>query len=64
MIVSSINAMDKNAPPKPAANLPKAVALMGFALVSSPKGYDFRFIVPSDVGPVMEKGLVPLGEGP
>ncbi len=46
---------------KPPADLPKAPALLGFALISSPKGYDFRLIIPSDVGPVFEKGLAPLG---
>lgn len=46
---------------KPPADLPKAPALLGFALISSPKGYDFRLIIPSDVGPVLEKGLAPLG---
>ena len=36
---------------------------MGVALVSSPKGYDFRLIIPGDVGPVFEKGLAPLTAG-
>lgn len=38
-------------------------ALLGFALIASPRGYDFRLIVPSDVGPVFEKDLAPLGQG-
>ncbi|MHB1562218.1 MAG: hypothetical protein ACYC61_32630 [Isosphaeraceae bacterium] len=46
---------------KPPADLPKAPALLGFGLISSPNGYDFRLIIPSDVGPVFEKGLAPLG---
>jgi hypothetical protein len=62
MIFSSIGAMSNNPGIKP-PDLPEAVALMGFALITSPKGYDFRLIIPSDVGPVFEKGLAPLGQG-
>ena len=62
-IVAAIGAVDNKPGAKPPADLPKAVALMGFALVSSPKGYDFQFVVPSNVGPVFEKGLAPLGNG-
>ncbi len=45
------------------ADMPKAPALFGGALVASPKGYDFTFIIPSPVGPVIEKGLVPMLQG-
>jgi hypothetical protein len=56
-IGATMNRPDLKAP----ADLPRAPALMGFALISSPKGYDLRIIIPSDVGPVFEKGLAPLG---
>ncbi len=55
-IGTSLNQPNLKAP----ADLPKATALLGFALISSPKGYDLRIIIPSDVGPVFEKGLAPL----
>src|SRR5262249_53157654 len=51
MIFASIGAMTNNAGLKP-PDLPEAAALMGFGLITSPKGYDFRLIIPSDVGPV------------
>jgi hypothetical protein len=63
MIFASIGAMSNNPGIKPPADLPKEIALMGFALITSPKGYDFRLIIPSDIGPVFEKGLAPLGQG-
>jgi hypothetical protein len=63
MIFSSVSAMSNNADMKLPADLPKAPALIGFALITSPKGYDFRLIIPGDVGPVFEKGLAPLGRG-
>jgi hypothetical protein len=63
MFGKAAEVMEKGAAVKPPAALPKAPALMGFALVSSPKGYDFQLIVPSNVGPVFEKGLAPLGDG-
>ncbi len=63
MILTSVGAMQNNDAIKPPADLPRAPALMGFALIASPQGYDFRLIVPSDVGPVFEKGLAPLTAG-
>jgi hypothetical protein len=45
---------------KPPADMPRVPALMGTSLIVSPAGYDFRLVVPSDVGPVLEKGLAPL----
>ncbi len=62
MIFASIGAMSNNADLKP-PDMPEAPALLGFALIASPRGYDFRLIVPSDVGPVFEKDLAPLGQG-
>ncbi|MDB5349154.1 MAG: hypothetical protein JWN86_401 [Planctomycetota bacterium] len=42
------------------ADLPKDPALLGAALVASPKGFSFQLVVPSNVGPIFEKGLVPI----
>jgi hypothetical protein len=61
MLLTAVGAMSNNEGIKPPADLPRATALLGFALVASPKGYDFRLVIPSDVGPVFEKGLAPLG---
>jgi hypothetical protein len=63
MILTSVGAMQNQGELKPPADFPRATALMGIALVSSPKGYDFRLIIPGDVGPVFEKGLAPLTAG-
>ena len=41
--------------------LPKEPALIGFSLTTAPPtGFEFRLFVPSAVGPVVEKGLVPM----
>ena len=53
-------AMLQNPELKPPADMPKETALMGGALGISSKGYQFQVVVPSDVGPVFEKGLVPI----
>jgi len=46
---------------KPPGDLPKEPALFGFSLAPKPPAaYEFHFILPSQVGPVVEKGLVPL----
>jgi hypothetical protein len=63
MILTSVGAMQNQGELKPPADFPRSTALMGAALVSSPKGYDFRLIIPGDVGPVVEKGLAPLTAG-
>lgn len=59
MVAQVVTAMTPNQAAVP-ADMPKDTALFGGSLTSSPKGYQFRFIVPSAVGPVMEKGLVPM----
>ncbi len=56
-------AMVTGADPKVPADMPKEAALMGMAVVSQPNGFSFTFILPSDNGPVFEKGLVPLFQG-
>jgi hypothetical protein len=53
-------AMLQNPELKPPADMPKETTLMGVGLVTSEKGYQFKMVVPSDVGPVFEKGLVPI----
>jgi hypothetical protein len=63
MILAAIGAASNNPGLKSPTDLPKTPALMGFVLITSPKGYDFRLVIPSDVGPVFEKGLAPLGQG-
>jgi len=42
------------------ADLPKEPALLGGSLTASGKGFSFEFVVPSSVGPVIEKGAVPI----
>ncbi len=42
------------------ADLPKEPAFLGGSLSLSPAGYSFDLVVPSEVGPVLEKGLAPI----
>lgn len=44
----------------PPGDMPKEPALLGFALGTTKSGYQFQLAIPSPVGPVIEKGLVPL----
>jgi hypothetical protein len=59
--------LSATAPDNPAlkapADLPKEPALFGGTSVSSPEGIEFETFIPSGVGPVFEKGLVPLFQG-
>jgi len=42
-------------------DLPKEPALLGASLTTTPPtGFEFRLVVPSAIGPVFEKGLVPM----
>lgn len=45
------------------ADMPKETALFGGSFTASTKGYQFTFVVPSNVGPVIEKGLIPMLQG-
>jgi len=45
------------------ADMPKETALFGGSVTASSKGYHLKFVVPSNVGPVIEKGLVPMLQG-
>ncbi|QEH31926.1 hypothetical protein OJF2_03930 [Aquisphaera giovannonii] len=50
-----------NRPDLKAGELPAEPALLGFAVApQAPRGVSFRIVVPAAVGPVFEKGLVPL----
>lgn len=42
--------------------MPDQVAMVGMAVVAEPDGLRFTGFVPSEVGPVIEKGIVPLIE--
>jgi len=46
---------------KPSADMPKEPAMMGLSLTTNaPNGYEFHLVVPSAVGQVIEKGMIPL----
>ncbi len=60
MLLTTMGTMSNHPDLKPPADMPRVPALMGSSLIVSPAGYDFRLVVPSDVGPVLEKGLAPL----
>ncbi len=62
MVLTTLGALSNRAELKPPADMPKVPALMALSLIVSPAGYDFRLVIPGDVGPVLEKGLAPLDE--
>jgi hypothetical protein len=45
---------------QPPGDLPAEPALMGGSVTPQKDGYSFRAVVPSPVGPVLEKGLAPV----
>ncbi len=46
---------------KPPGDMPKEAALFGLSLSpAAPNGYEFHLVVPSCVGPVIEKGMIPV----
>lgn len=45
------------------ADLPRDPAFFGGSLTATPKGYGLQFSLPSNVGPVVEKGVVPIIRG-
>lgn len=59
-LAGQFSAMLQNPDLKAPADMPKEPALLGVSLASSSKGYQFRLVVPSSVGPVFEKGMLPL----
>jgi hypothetical protein len=57
LFAAMFNKPDLKAP----GDLPKEPALFGVSLTPRPpSGYEFHLVVPSQVGPIFEKGLVPL----
>ncbi|MDB5390150.1 MAG: hypothetical protein JWM11_5796, partial [Planctomycetaceae bacterium] len=42
------------------ADVPTKPALIGFSLIASKTGYDFKLIIPKDVIPAFEKGFAEL----
>ena len=59
-LASTLNKPDLKAP----ADLPGEPVLFGGSLTPRPpSGYEFHLVVPSQVGPIFEKGLVPLFQG-
>ena len=45
------------------ADMPKTPAFFGASFLASPKGLGLQLVVPSNVGPVIEKGLIPVLQG-
>jgi hypothetical protein len=64
MFASQFSAMTNKPDLKAPGDMPKEPALLGVSLTPvAPTGYEFHLVVPSTVGPVIEKGLVPLFQG-
>ncbi len=60
-LAAQFGAISNNPNIKPSADMPKEPALIGMSLsTNAPNGYEFHLVVPSPVGAVVEKGLVPL----
>ncbi len=59
-ILGTVAGGDPIAPP---ADMPTEMALFGGSLATHPSGYRLDFVLPSAVGPVLEKGLVPIVQG-
>jgi hypothetical protein len=60
-LTAQISMMMPDALKQPPADMPKDPALIGFSLSpAGSNGFEFHLVVPSAVGPVFEKGLVPL----
>jgi hypothetical protein len=56
-IAATLNKPDLKAP----GDLPKEPVLFGVSLTPKPpSGYEFHLVVPSQIGPIFEKGLVPV----
>ena len=59
-LAATLNKPDLKAP----RDLPEEPALFGGSLTPRPPtGYEFHLVLPSRVGPVFEKGMVPLFRG-
>jgi hypothetical protein len=62
-IATQLSAVQPKADVKPAGDLPKEPALIGVAAVNTADGIQFQTVIPSAVGPVVEKGMVPILQG-
>ena len=51
------------APIAPPADMPTDLALIGGAFTTNPTGYRVDLVIPSNVGPVLERGLTPIVQG-
>jgi hypothetical protein len=64
MFASQFAAMFQNPDLKVPADLPKDPVFLGVSLTPrAPAGYEFHLVVPSSVGPVVNKGLIPILQG-
>jgi hypothetical protein len=60
-LTAQMSMMMPNAPKQPPGEMPKEPALIGVSLSpAGSNGFEFHLVVPSAVGPVFEKGLVPV----
>jgi hypothetical protein len=63
MVGQMIGTMTGGEPIAPPADMPKELAFLGGSIGFYPSGYRFDFVLPTSVGPVVEKGLMPIFEG-
>jgi hypothetical protein len=60
-LAGQFSAMTNNPNLKTPADMPKEPAILGLSLTAvAPRSYEFHLVVPSPVGAVVEKGLVPI----
>jgi hypothetical protein len=60
-LTAQFSTMAPNALKQPPADMPKEPVFLGFSLApKAPNSLEFQMFVPSAVGPVIEKGLVPV----
>lgn len=60
MMAGTLGAAMGGQPVPVPADLPREPAFLGGSLTMTAGGYRFDLVIPSEVGPVLEKGLVPL----
>jgi hypothetical protein len=59
-VASQIGAMSGKDDLKVPSDMPKEPALIGGAIANTAAGYEFKAFIPGSVGPVVEKGLIPV----
>lgn len=62
-LATQFSAMLQNPNLKPPGDLPSEPVLMGGALLPSGSGIQFKAVIPSAIGPVLEKGMAPIIQG-